>query len=106
MILHDLTPQDVAAKLADKSIVLIDVREPDEYAAGHIAGALLVPLSRFNPKALPATGGKPVVFQCAVGGRSAKAVAICQAAGLAHDSHLAGGITAWRAAGLPVEKSS
>ncbi len=101
MTLKDLSPKDVADALAAHKIVLIDVREPSEYAAERIPGALLFPLSTFDPKALPDSGGRTVVFHCGVGMRSAKAVAMCQAAGLKLDSHLAGGLKAWKAANLP-----
>ncbi|MDR3527631.1 MAG: rhodanese-like domain-containing protein [Rhizomicrobium sp.] len=101
MPLKNLSPQEVADLLAQNAIVLIDVREAWEYDSAHIKGARLVPLSTFDPHRLP--DDKPIVFQCAVGGRSANAVAACQAAGLALDSHMQGGIQAWIAAGLPVE---
>jgi rhodanese-related sulfurtransferase len=104
MTMRNLSPQDIAAQLRAESIVLIDVREPDEYAAERIHGTLLFPLSTFDPHALPNTGGKPVVFQCGSGVRSAKAIAKCQAAGLPHDSHMEGGIQAWKAARLPTIK--
>jgi rhodanese-related sulfurtransferase len=51
---------------------------------------------------LPDPKGRTVVFTCASGVRSMKAVEIVQAAGLTFDAHLAGGIAAWKAAGLPV----
>lgn len=101
MTIQNLSPEDVAAKLKAGEIVLIDVREPNEYAAERIHGALLFPLSTFDPSLLPEGGKRPVVFQCGSGMRSGKAVAACQAAGLSHDAHMAGGIMAWKAAGLP-----
>jgi rhodanese-related sulfurtransferase len=101
MTIQNLSPADVVAKLKAGEIVLIDVREPREYAAERIHGALLFPLSTFDPAYLPDGGERPLVFQCGSGKRSAQVVAACQAAGLAHDAHLAGGITAWKAAGLP-----
>lgn len=104
MTLKNLEPSEVADLLAKDAIVLIDVREPNEYAAAHIKGAKLVPLSTFDPHSLPEAGEKPIVFHCGIGGRSAKAVAACQAAGLSIDSHMRGGIQAWIAAGLPVER--
>ena len=104
MTLTNLEPVEVADLLAKNEILLIDVREPTEYAAAHIAGATLVPLSRFDPHSLPDAGGRRIVFHCGIGGRSAKAVAACQSAGIAIDSHMRGGIQAWVAAGLPVEK--
>jgi rhodanese-related sulfurtransferase len=99
--IHDLTPTEVSALLARDAIVLIDVREPAEFAAERIHGALLHPLSTFDPHALPHAPGDRVVLQCGSGKRSAMAVERCQAAGLPIDSHLAGGIAAWKAAGLP-----
>ncbi len=97
----DPTPQQVKAALDAHQILLIDVREPDEFAAEKIDGALNVPLSTFNPAALPDAGGKTVVLQCAGGKRSAMAVDHCRKANQAVETHLAGGLAAWKAAGLP-----
>jgi rhodanese-related sulfurtransferase len=102
--MKNLDPNEVARLLQQDAIMLIDVREANEYAAGHIKGAHLVPLSSFDPHSLPKSGGRAIVFHCQVGGRSARAVAACQAARLAIDSHMRGGIRAWIAAGLPVER--
>lgn len=101
MALQNLDPKDVARWLAEKSIMLVDVREPAEYEAEHIQGALLFPLSSFDPNALPDPKDLKLVFQCGSGMRSAKAVAACETAGLSFDSHMKGGIQAWKAAGLP-----
>ena len=97
----DLTPQQVKAALDAREILLIDVREPEEFAAEKIEGALNVPLSTFSPAALPAAPGRTVVLQCAGGKRSAMAVDRCRKASQAIDTHLAGGLAAWKAAGLP-----
>jgi rhodanese-related sulfurtransferase len=102
MSLLNLSPADVAQKLRSGQIVLIDVREPNEFASERIHGALLFPLSTFDPALLPEGGKRPIVFQCGSGVRSAKAVAVCEAAGFDHHAHMAGGIVAWKAAGLPV----
>ncbi len=99
--LRDLTPAELHALMQKGDALLIDVREPDEYAAMRIHGALNFPLSTFDPQALPDHAGRTVVFQCGSGKRSATAVQRCQAAGLGFDAHLAGGIMAWRGAGLP-----
>ncbi|MFM1959134.1 MAG: hypothetical protein RL588_651 [Pseudomonadota bacterium] len=99
---QDLTPAEVKAALDAHEILLIDVREPGEFGAERIHGALNFPLSSFDPAALPAQAGRRVVFQCGSGKRSATAVGHCQKAGQVHDAHLAGGILAWKAAGLPV----
>jgi rhodanese-related sulfurtransferase len=100
---RDLMPEEVAEGLAADKILLIDVREPNETVQERIHGALLAPLSKFDPVDLPNPEGRTVVFTCASGIRSIKAAEIAQAAGLAFDAHLAGGIKAWKAAGLPVE---
>jgi len=97
----DLTPQQVKAALDAHEIMLIDVRELAEFAAEKIAGAVNVPLSTFDPASLPDSGGKTVVLQCAGGKRSAMAVDKCRAANQAIETHLAGGLAAWKAAGLP-----
>jgi rhodanese-related sulfurtransferase len=99
---RDLTPEEVADGLATDKILLIDVREPGETVRERIDGAQLMPLSQFDPVDLPDPGGRTVVFTCASGIRSIKAAEIAQAAGLAFDAHLAGGIKAWKAAGLPL----
>ena len=101
---QDLTPQQVKAALDAREILLIDVREPDEFAAEKIAGALNVPLSRFDPATLPDAAGKTVVLQCAGGKRSAMAVDKCRKANSAIQTHLAGGLAAWKAAGLPTTR--
>ena len=62
----------LAAELKSGACVVVDVREPHEYAAGHIPGAVNQPLSRFDPGRLPA--GKPVVLVCKSGARSAGAL--------------------------------
>jgi rhodanese-related sulfurtransferase len=101
--IRDLMPEEVRDGLAACEILLIDVREPQETAVERIAGAVLMPLSTFDPTELPDPAGRAVVFSCASGIRSVKAAEIAQAAGLAYDAHLAGGLKAWKAAGLPTE---
>src|SRR5512144_3280644 len=71
----DLTPAQVHALLASGEIVMIDVREPEEFAAERIHGAVNLPLSKFDPRAVPAAAAdRAVVFQCGSGKRSATAV--------------------------------
>jgi rhodanese-related sulfurtransferase len=86
--------------MRERSIVLIDVREPQEYVAERIHGALLFPLSTFDLKALPSPASCEIVFHCGTGKRSAMAVAKCLELGITHTAHMAGGIQAWKAAGL------
>lgn len=96
-----LTPHEVAEALQEGRILLVDVREPLEYASDRIHGALLMPLSTFDPSALPHDAARPVVLQCGSGKRSATAFEKCRAAGVSIAAHMDGGIAAWKAAGLP-----
>lgn len=100
---RDLTPEDVSRGLADGKILIVDVREPREVEAERIAGSVYLPMSIFDPDQIPDPQGRMVVFSCASGIRSVVASRIAQAAGLPYDAHLAGGLKAWKAAGLPVE---
>jgi rhodanese-related sulfurtransferase len=101
----DLDREDVKQGLADGSILLVDVREPHEFAAGHIPGAISHPLSTFDPDELPADEGRRVVFSCASGVRSVRAIELAQAAGLDIDEHYRGGFKDWALAGEPVEET-
>jgi len=97
----DATPEQVNAWLAAGEILLVDVREAHEYAFERIHGALLYPLSTFDPKALP-TEGRKLVLHCGSGKRSLTAAHKLQTAGHGQLTHLAGGMQAWKAAGMPV----
>src|SRR3712207_3823513 len=77
----DLDIDDVKEGLASGAIVLVDVREPHEFAAGHIPGSVSHPLSTFDPEELRTLKGR-IVFSCAAGVRSVRAVEFAQAAGL------------------------
>ncbi|MFZ0607310.1 MAG: rhodanese-like domain-containing protein [Xanthobacteraceae bacterium] len=100
---RDLTPQEVARGLDEGRIILVDVREPNETALERIPGSVLIPLSAFDPAEIPAPAGRDVVFSCRSGRRSVTASLAAQEQGFAYASHLAGGILAWKAAGLPTE---
>ncbi|MEQ1541316.1 MAG: rhodanese-like domain-containing protein [Novosphingobium sp.] len=100
---RELTPRQLDSLLRQGRALVIDVREPNEFAAGHIPGAINQPLSGFRASLLPDPGGKQLVLSCAAGRRSAMALEKCAAARSDIDTHLAGGFAAWRAAGLAVE---
>jgi len=100
---RDLAPQEVARGLAEGRMVLVDVREPNETALERFPGAVLVPLSAFDPAIIAAPEGCEVVFACRSGRRSVTASLAAQEQGFAYGCHLAGGILAWKAAGLPTE---
>ena len=89
--------------IADGRYLLVDVREPNEVAAEAYPDSVVVPLSTFDPDAIPDPQGRRVVFACRSGNRSVTASLMAQAAGLPYDAHLAGGIKAWKELGLPTE---
>lgn len=101
---EDVSREQLKQGLADGSILLVDVREPNEFAAGHIPGAALNPLKNFDPKALPNVPGKRVVLSCRSGRRSLEALALANKAGRGDVcAHYPGGFAEWSNAGEPVE---
>jgi rhodanese-related sulfurtransferase len=84
--------------------LVIDVRDPGEYAAGHILGAKSVPLSRIGDSDVGKRKDRPVIVYCDSGARSSKAIAALKGQGFSRVVNLTGGIGAWQQAGLPVEK--
>jgi rhodanese-related sulfurtransferase len=100
---HDLMPEDVSKGIAEGRYLLVDVREPNEVAVDAYPDAIVVPLSTFDPHSIPDPQGKQVVFACRSGKRSVTASLAAQAGGLAYDKHLAGGMLAWKASGLPTK---
>jgi rhodanese-related sulfurtransferase len=97
----NLSADEVARGVRDGSMLLVDVREPNETAVESYPDAVIVPLSSFDPAQIPDPQGKRVVFACRSGRRSVTASLVAQDSGYPYDSHLAGGILAWKAAGLP-----
>src|SRR5512143_3590462 len=92
--------------VSSQGALLLDVREPAEYAAIHAPNAKLIPLGEvgLRLKELEAYKNKPVVVMCRSGRRSAKAAALLQEAGFTQVSNVQGGIQAWEQAGLEVVK--
>lgn len=103
-MIEDLTREDVKTGLASGKIVLVDVREPHEFDAGHIPGSVSMPLSRFDAEALPQEAGRRIVFSCAAGVRSMQAAMIARSDGVAVDAHYRGGFKDWAMSGEPVER--
>ena len=104
-VIEDVSLDELKRGLAEGSVLLVDVREPNEWNAGHIAGATLHPMSAFDPNELPRAPGKRVVLHCRSGNRSAKAIAIAQAHGRDDiRTHFGGGMLEWAAAGEPIER--
>lgn len=103
---------EIALAEADQAIrdadVLLDVREADEYAAGHLPGATLVPrgLLEFKFSGSPELAARDlkIVLYCKTSGRAALAAAALQEMGYLQVKSIAGGFDAWAAAGKPVVK--
>ena len=88
--------------------LVVDVRDPGDYGAGHILGAKSVPLARIESGDVPGDVArrkdKSVILYCERGDQSSKAAAALRKHGFQKAVSLAGGLSGWRQAGLPVEK--
>lgn len=101
MEIPEIDVQSLAAHVGAGEIVLVDVREPDEYALGHVPGAVMVPLGTV-PDQVDAFGGHPTYVICRSGARSLRACEFLAAAGR-EVVNVAGGTMAWIDAGYAVE---
>ncbi|MPZ23960.1 MAG: hypothetical protein GEU28_10550 [Dehalococcoidia bacterium] len=99
-----LTVQEAREKLDAGELSLVDVREPGEYATGHLPGATLVPVNSVPQRKADLPGDRPILFVCAKGQRSALAAEFAAAMGFKGLYNLEGGTDAWRDAGLPLEQ--
>ena len=104
--IKELDPATAKEQLDKDEAILVDVRETNEHEAECIPGAHLRPLSSFNPFDLPKTEGKRLILHCGSGQRSLQAAELCLAAGIEAIAHVAGGIKAWKEAGLKTKKGS
>jgi len=87
--------------------VLIDVSNPDEFAAAHAQGAKNIPLPELEAKLTAVVKKKdtPIIFICPMGKRSATATATAKKMGYAAAQNLTGGLKAWRDAHMPIQKA-
>ena len=95
----EVTVQEAADAAAENSVLLLDVRDDDEWDAGHARGAVHVPLDSLDPASFQPD--VPVVAVCRSGNRSGKAAELLAQGGI-DVVNMAGGMTAWANAGLPV----
>ncbi|HEX5356974.1 MAG TPA: rhodanese-like domain-containing protein [Aquabacterium sp.] len=101
-----LSPAMAVQLINKERAQVIDVCEPAEFAAAHVAGAKNIPLGDIaSGKGLPGNKKLPLVVVCAAGSRSAKAVAQLKAMGYENAQSLGGGLKAWREANLPIDKA-
>ena len=107
---HDVPSTDVRTAADRMSArgpdapLLVDVREPDEYATVRAQGAVLMPLSTFMLRYQQLPKDRPLLVICAVGGRSAAATAHLLGSGWTDVTNVVGGTLAWERAGLPVRR--
>ncbi len=97
-----LSPADLARRLAAGDVQLVDVRGAAEWHDGHIASATHLPLGYLPARLAELPADRPIVVQCRGGSRSAIAASLLRRLGRSDVSNLTGGIDAWRAAGLPL----
>jgi len=102
-----IRPAEAKQRIAQTpGVVVLDVRTPQEYADGHLANSVLLPVNQVEEKAGSVLKDKsaPIVIYCHSGNRSDRAAKLLKAQGYTHVSSVVGGIVAWSAAGYPVEK--
>jgi rhodanese-related sulfurtransferase len=98
-----LSVQEAQTLIDAGDVDVIDVREANEYSAGHVPGARSLPLSllKTNPRQL---SGDRMLFICAKGMRSMTAAQLAESVGIREAFSLDGGTIAWAHAGLPIER--
>jgi len=84
--------------------LVVDVREPHEFAAARIEGSLLVPMSQIGQRLDDIPRDRPLLVLCQVGGRSARVTGFLRQQGFEDVGNVAGGIDAWQRMGLPVRR--
>lgn len=102
-----LTAQGAVQLINRERAVVVDVRDPEEFAAGHMTGAKNVPLDQLEAKLATTVKNKnlPLLLVCATGARAQRAVATARKLGYEQAQAVAGGLKGWREANLPVEKT-
>ncbi len=102
-----LDPSGAVLLINREKAVVIDVCEPNEFAAGHVGGAKNLPLGELEAKLAGTVKNKalPLILVCQSGARSGRAVAIAKKLGYEQAQSLGGGLASWKAANLPIEKA-
>ena len=102
-----VNPNGAVQLINREKAVVIDVCEPEEFAAGHVGGAKNIPLGQLQERLPQVAKNKavPIILVCAKGARASRAAGIAKGLGYEKAQALAGGLTAWREANLPVEKA-
>jgi hydroxyacylglutathione hydrolase len=107
-VIHNVKPSEAVKLLSDVGVFLVDVRPGQDYLAGHIAGAHLLPIKIFSKrmKEIPKDRTQPILIYDTAGTNSALAARILARDGYKDIYNLAGGLRAWTADQRPVEKST
>ena len=105
-VLTKLTPNVASARLKSGKAVLVDIREPDEYAREHIPGSISLPVSALESADLTLEAGQNAIFHCKSGMRTDSNCAILAQHVEGEAFMLEGGLDAWRAQGLPTAKNT
>lgn len=100
----DVTVQQVAALADQPGVTVLDVREPWEYEEGHIPGVTLIPMGEVAARLDEIPRDQPVIVTCRSGNRSGQIATFLRDQGYDNIHNMTGGILAWEAAGLPVER--
>jgi rhodanese-related sulfurtransferase len=102
-----LSPNGAVQLINRERGVVVDVCEPEEFAASHVGGAKNVPLAQFETRLTDAVKNKtlPLILVCASGARAARALPIAKKLGYEQAQVLAGGLKAWKDANLPIDKA-
>lgn len=108
-VVRPVTQDALLARQAakDRDLVVLDVRAPEEFAAGHVPGAINVPHDQVEarlPELQTKLAGKDVVVYCRSGRRAGMALSVLEKAGFQRLGHLEGDMSAWSAAGRPIAK--
>ena len=101
-----ITAKELAERLADGDIAVLDVRGQSEWEAGHLPGVPNIPVGYLAQRLDELPRNKPLVLHCESGARSAIAASLLQAKGLTNVINLAGGFSDWQKAGFPVERGA
>lgn len=103
---HEVSAAEATLLINREDALVVDVREADEFAAGHLQDARHIPLSKLTERVaeLEKFKDKPIILCCATGLRSGKGCSELLKLGFSRVNNLAGGVDAWVAAGYPVKK--
>ena len=102
--IRQVTAEVAKSEMASKPVIFIDVRTPEEFKAERVANSINIPLDKLDAEIASLDKTKPVYIICETGRRSLMATKNFEKAGFSDVVDVQGGISAWKKAGLPVQK--